>query len=268
MTEEKKYNVVQANQFIRETSWTLKKDSIKILKLLISRIDTKKPPEDNTIFLTKKEILTVITDYESKTDDKYSYARERLKELIKGVKVLDDEDREIYTALVQKIDWNKKNEIVKVQFSEDVMKYLLVITKFLSYDIENIRGFHSKYGILFYEYLYSEYKQYKKNFIVVPIEKLKRLTATEKKYKNRFINWETYVLKMGIDDLNRAGVEIIVKYEKIKRWKEVKEIAFFIRERTSYKETKYEQVLEVLPNDTEPNEEEIRLLPWELKDYV
>lgn len=264
MSEDKKYNVVQANQFIRETSWTLKKDSIKIFKLLISRIDTKNPPKDNTVYLTKKEILNVITDYESKSLDKYTYARNRIKELITGVKVYDDDEHEIYTALVQKIDWNKKKELVSVQFSDEVMKYLLVITQFLAYNVDNIRGFRSKYGILFYEYLYSEYKQYKENTFIVSVKKLRHLTATEKKHP-RFMNWEKWVLQAGIDDLNRAGVEILAKYEKVKTGKEISEIKFYLRERTSYKETRFEEVFQTsLFDDDELIEDEERLFPWEL----
>lgn len=266
MNEEKKYNVVQANQFIRETSWTLKKDTIKIFKLLISRIDTKKPPKDNTIYLTKKEIINVLTDYKSKSKDKYTYARDRTKELITGVKVLDDEEREIYTALVQKVEWYKNKEMVSIQFSSDVMKYLLVITQFLSYDVDNIRGFHSKYGILFYEYLFSEYRQFKQNTIIVSVDDLRRLTATQKAHP-RFDNWENKVLKAGIKDLNNAGVEILAKYEKIKEWNEVKEIKFYLRERTSYKETRFEEVYQTSLFDDEPKEDEERLLPWEIREY-
>lgn len=241
MTEENKYNVVQANNFVRETSWTLKRDTIKIFKLLISRIDTKKPPKDNTVFLSKSEVINILKENDLDKNYNYTYARSRMKDLITGVKVLDDKEREVYVSLVQKVVWNKNIDIIECKFSEEVMPYLIVANKFLQYDIQNIRGFDSKYGIIFYENLLSYYKQYKNNDFTISVEKLRRLTDTEKKLL-RFDNWERTVLKKGIDDLNTANTEILAKYEKIKHGKTVKEIIFSVRPRTSYKETSYEDV--------------------------
>lgn len=243
MTENEKYNIVQSNQFIQETQWNMKIDTLKIFKLLISRIDTKNPPKDNTIQITKKEILNILEGFNSaKKYDLYTYARSRLKDLITGVKVYDDENREIYVSLIQKVIWEKKNEVITCKFSEEVIPYLIVANRFLQYPVENIRGFRSKYGIIFYENLYSRQKQYQTGQFTISIDKLRYITDTEKKYP-RFDNWERNVLKAGIDDLNKSGVEILVKYEKVKDGRNVSDIIFFIRKRTSYKETKYEEVL-------------------------
>ena len=243
MSEIEKYNIVQSNRFIQETQWNMKIDTLKIFKLLISRIDTKKPPKDNSIQITKKEILNILEGFNSeKKYDLYTYARSRLKDLITGVKVYDDKDKEIYVSLIQKVIWEKNTEVITCKFSEEVIPYLIVANRFLQYPVENVRGFRSKYGIIFYENLYSRQKQYHTGQFTISLDKLKYITDTEKKY-TRFDNWERNVLKAGIDDLNKSGVEILVKYEKVKDGRKVSDIIFFIRKRTSYKETKYEEII-------------------------
>ena len=52
--------VVQSNQFIQQTNWTLKETQLKLLKVFISCIDTKHPT--GTVNITKKELVQVLGD--------------------------------------------------------------------------------------------------------------------------------------------------------------------------------------------------------------
>ena len=49
-----KNKVVQANDLIQLSKWNLDAVPLKILKTLVSCIDTKNPPKDNTVCISKQ----------------------------------------------------------------------------------------------------------------------------------------------------------------------------------------------------------------------
>ena len=237
--ETEKYNVVQANNFIRNTKWTLSKDGMKIFKLLVAMIDTKNPPKDNTVYFTKAQLISVLSEDGTIENKNHSYYKSILERLTRTSVVLQDDDKAfIVVSLIHKIFWNKDTDIISARFDEDIMKYLIVASKFLEYPLDNVRGFKSKYGIVLYEYLLSYNRQYGENIIILSIADLRRLTNTEKQYK-RYVDLEEYVISAGVDDLNNAGVEILARYEKIKTGKKVSHIRFIVRKRTSASERAY-----------------------------
>ena len=238
MIDEWKYNVVQSNQFIQQTRWHFKTDTIKILKLLISKIDTSTPQK--TVFLSKKEIVEFLKSKDNESDY-YFYAKARIEELMRPVKIKDDDEEEIKTVIVSTITWKKKKDIIEIRFSDEIMPSLVVMSRFLKYPVSNIRGFKTKYGIILYENLLSLERQYQAGEYIISVAKLRFLTDTDEKYE-RFTNWETFVLKSGVDDLNKSGCEFLVRYEKIKNWKSVDKIRFILRKRTSFSETSYEDI--------------------------
>lgn len=230
--------VVQANDFIQQTNWSLDTVPLKLFKALIAAIDIKNPPKDNTVTVSKPELVKLL---DTKATN-YTYLKHRLRQLVTSVKVEDTEDHEVYTALVSKITWEKDNDKVYVTFSPDVMPYLVGLKeRFLTYPAANIDHFKSKYGLILYEYLLSKEKQYHFGNYTMEIDDIRRLTGTEKLY-DRFGNFETKVIKAGIEDINAAGVEILVSYEKIKSGRNVTAIRFFIRRRNSFHDTNYDEI--------------------------
>ena len=230
--------VVQANDFIQQTNWSLDTVPLKLFKALIAAIDIKNPPKDNTVTVSKPELVKLL---DTKATN-YTYLKHRLRQLITSVKVEDTEDHEVYTALVSKITWEKDNDKVFVTFSPDVMPYLVGLKeRFLTYPAANIDHFKSKYGLILYEYLLSKEKQYHFGNYTMEIDEIRRLTGTEKKYAD-FRNFDRVVLKTAADDINSAGVEILVSYEKVKRSHTVTAINFFVRRRNSFHDDSYDEI--------------------------
>lgn len=230
--------VVQANDFIQQTNWSLDTVPLKLFKALIAAIDIKNPPKDNTVTVSKPELVKLL---DTKATN-YTYLKHRLRQLITSVKVEDTEDHEVYTALVSKITWEKDNDKVFVTFSPDVMPYLVGLKeRFLTYPAANIDHFKSKYGLILYEYLMSKENQYHFGKYTMEIDALRRLTGTEKLYE-RYSNFEVKVIKAAVDDINAAGVEILASYEKIKTGRYVTAITFYVRRRNSFHDDSYDEI--------------------------
>lgn len=243
---EKKLNeltVVQANDFVQQTNWTLDTVPLKLFKALVSEIDVRHPPVDNTVTAHKSELIKLLDT----SGHNYAYLKRRLRQLVTSVKVEDNEDEEHYVALVQDIFWKKETDVVKVKFHEAVMPYLVGLKeRFLTYPAANIDHFKSKYGLILYEYLMSKENQYHFGKYTMEIDALRRLTGTEKKHKN-FRDLDKNVIKAAVDDINVAGVEILASYEKIKTGRYVTAVTFYVRRRNSFHDTNYD-VISVRPD--------------------
>ena len=235
--------VVQANEFIQQTNWELNKIPMKIFKALIAEIDTRNPPENDTVSISKTELVKLLDDQETH----HNFLKNKIRDLERtSVRVLNNQHRENYVPLVIDFTWEKEIDMVSVQFHPKVMPYLLVSTRFLQYPAADLTRFKSKYGLVLYEQLLSRQKQTGEMQFILTVEYLKWVTGTEKtngekpQYK-QFGNWERRVLQSGVDDLNAAGVSFLVKYTKNKKGREIKSITFSCTPRMSWRDTTYEE---------------------------
>lgn len=229
--------VVQANDFVQQTNWALDQVPLKLFKALVAAIDIKNPPADNTVNVSKAELIKLLDTNATN----YSYLKKRLRQLITSVKVEDTEHHERYVALVQEILWEKESDDVEVKFHQAVMPYLIGLKeRFLTYPAANIDHFKSKYGLILYEYLLSKERQYHFGQYGMTLDEIRRLTGTEKVYA-AFRDFDKKVLKAGTDDINSAGVEILVRYEKLKTGRHVTSISFYVVPRNSFKDQTYEE---------------------------
>jgi plasmid replication initiation protein len=171
--------IVQANSLVRQTNWKLNKTPLKLFKACIAAIDTSNPPKDNTVVMHKSDLIQLIDGDESKN---HVYLKNQLRSLITSVKIEEDEKQEIFVALVNKIEWKKDSDIVKVRFDEAVMPYLIDLhERFLEYPADVIPQFDSKYGLIIYESLLSNWKQYAdSNEFTYDVDTIRYITGTEK----------------------------------------------------------------------------------------
>ena len=175
--------VVQANDFIQQTNWAMDKVPLKLFKSLIAAIDIKNPPKDNTVVVSKAELIKLLDT----SGHNYVYLKRRMRQLVTSVKVDDADNEEHYVALVQDIYWKIDSDEVKVKFHEAVMPYLIGL-------------------------------------------------------KSRFLQYPA-----ATEDINQAGVEILVKNEKVKRGRKIVNINFYVRARNSYRDTEFD-VINVRPD--------------------
>lgn len=229
--------IVQSNSLVRQTNWKLNKTPLKLFKACIASIDTSNPPKDNTVIVHKSDLIQLL---ELDKKQNYVYLKEQLRSLITSVKIEEDEKQEIFVALVNKIEWKKDSDIVKVRFDEAVMPYLIDLhERFLEYPADVIPQFDSKYGLIIYESLLSNWKQYAdSNEFIYDIDTIRYITGTEKKYA-AFRDFEKRVLKSAVEDINHMQGEFLVKYEKIRHGRSIEKVKFIIVKRTSWKQTDY-----------------------------
>lgn len=230
--------VVQANSLVRQTGWSLNLTPLKLFKACVSAIDTSKPPKDDTVVMHKSDLVQLLDGDSSKN---HVYLKNQLRKLITSVKIEDDDKHERYVALVNDIYWEKDTDIVKIEFHKAIMPYLVELRScFLEYPAELIPAFETKYGLILYESLLSNWKQYAdSNEFTYDVDTLRYITGTEKLYE-RWGNFEDRVLKPAVNNINHIQGEFLVKYEKIKHGRTIEKILFRLVPRTSCAQTTYE----------------------------
>lgn len=231
--------VVQANQFIQQTNWSLKETQLKLLKVFISCIDTKNPSD--TIHIRKLDLVDVLGE---SYRGHYNDLKEHIKELYYTSLKFVDEKKETNIHLIRKFEWYKDSELITIKFENELMPYLIDLNeRFLQYDVYNIKGFKSKYGLIMYEYLLSRERQErnKDHEYFISLNDLKRLTGTMDKYKDNR-NFFQFIVKASEKDINNARVEFLMRYEKIRTGRQVVGVKFILRKRTSYTETEFDGI--------------------------
>ena len=216
--------VVQANSLIQQTSWKLNETSLKLLKVAISCIDTSNP--SNTVVLGKGDVVEFLNENKSN----YVHLKREFDKLITGVKLIDDNETQLTVALVRQVLWEKNKGIIQITFDDLLMPFLVNLKEnFLQYEVKNLKCFDSKYGLILYEYLLSKKRCNPNiNLFKLPIDNLRELTGTTKKYK-RLIDFEDNVLKTALADINNNDLEITFTYEKIKIGRTIREIEFEVK---------------------------------------
>ena len=242
MSDYKETNIiVQANDLVRNTNWTMNVIPLKIFKGMISCINVNNPPKDNQIEIRKSDLYKIVGIDKSKQN--YTYLRRQMESLMQQIVYLRKDDKVIQLPLVAKIIWHMNSDEVTCCFDQEIMPYLVKMSGlFLQYPVSNLVGFCSRYGIILYENLLSRERQYKKGTYLIPIEELRHVTGTAQKYTKTY-DFENYVLKTAVTDINSANVEFLVRYSTIKYGKEIRSIKFDIRPRTSCTEDNYETVI-------------------------
>lgn len=240
-----KNKVVQANDLVQFSKWNLSAIPLKVFKALVSCIDTKHPPKDNTVTISKKELYDLLG---TNDDTNYTYLREQVRSLQKQIIEIRRADGSIVSlSMVPTVVWPPKesDKLVECTFSKELMPYLIDLhERFLQYDVAALKNFKSKYGLILYEYLLSRERQERQteHKYSISIEELRRLTDTEKKLKD-MKNFKRRVIETSVEDINSAGVEFLVHATTNgRRGVKATHVQFELRKRTSYKETDFNVV--------------------------
>lgn len=237
-----KNKVVQSNDLVQLSKWNLNAVPLKVFKTLVSCIDTKNPPKDNTVTITKQELFRCVG---SSKNESYDYLKKQVKSLQSTIVSIPSKDGGTSTiSLVPTVEWPREDsdKPIECTFHSKVMPYLIDMHElFLQYDVAALKNFDSKYGLILYEYLLSRERQERQSEhkYSISIENLRRLTDTEKKFKN-FKDLKKRVIEAGINDINNAGVEFLVMATNNgQRGIKATHVEFTLRKRTSYKETEF-----------------------------
>lgn len=237
--------VVQANDLVQLSKWNLNALPLKIFKTLVSCIDTKNPPKDNTIYISKHELFNVVG---SDSDGGYDYLKKQIKSLQRQIIELKYPNGGVLSlSIMPSVYWPPKdsNEMIQCTFAKELMPYLINLQeRFLQYDVAALKNFKSKYGLILYEYLLSRERQERQSEhkYSISTDDLRRLTDTEKKFKS-FRELNRNVINQAVESINTAGVEFLVQATNNgRRGVKATHVEFTLRKRTSCTEIDFDIV--------------------------
>lgn len=261
--ELEKKKIVEHNDLIMSSA---KMDTVplKFFELAVAEIDTFNPPKDNTIYLSKKDMFKFLN---AKDNDKDKYYRFK-QAISKMQKQAFFEIREekgkgfVFRNIVPipYVEWKSYSDEVKIRFDVEIMPYLTELkTNFTQFALTDIQGLNSKHSIIIYKWLnmnYNQFEYYKKNGNrdgqqlydlcnpIIEVDELRWLTNTQKEYVGRFTNFELYVIKKPIKEINKY-TRFNVSYDKIREGRRITKIQFHIS-------LKGEKVIENNSNNSKP----------------
>ncbi len=244
--ELEKKKIVEHNDLIMSSA---KMDTVplKFFELAVAEIDTFNPPKDNTIYLSKKDMFKFLN---AKDNDKDKYYRFK-QAISKMQKQAFFEIREekgkgfVFRNIVPipYVEWKSYSDEVKIRFDVEIMPYLTELkTNFTQFALTDIQGLNSKHSIIIYKWLnmnYNQFEYYKRNGNrdgqqlyklcnpVIEVDELRWLTNTQKEYVGRFTNFELYVIKKPIKEINKH-TRFNVTYDKIREGRKITKIQFHI----------------------------------------
>ncbi|MDN6098269.1 MAG: RepB family plasmid replication initiator protein [Lactococcus lactis] len=249
-----KRKVVEHNALIQSVA-KMQKTALKMFELAVSCIDTENLPENNTVYLSKKELFSF---FEVSSSSKHSQFKEAIEFMqkqayfkIKSNKALGIEYESIVP--IPYVKWNDYNDEVTIQFSEHIMPYLINLkAEFTQYKISELQKLNSKYSLILYRWLSMQYNQYEHYSVKggrraeqveayrnpsIPVKELRVITDTVNDYE-RFQSLETWVLKKPLEEIN-THTSFNVTYEKVKKGRSIDSIVFHIEKKRQADDNSY-----------------------------
>ena len=250
-----------------------------MFELAVSCIDTENLPENNTVYLSKKELFSF---FEVSSSSKHSQFKEAIEFMqkqayfkIRSNKALGIEYESIVP--IPYVKWNDYNDEVTIQFSEHIMPYLINLkAEFTQYKISELQKLNSKYSLILYRWLSMQYNQYEHYSVKggrraeqveayrnpsIPVKELRVITDTVNDYV-RFQSLETWVLKKPLEEIN-AHTSFNVTYDKIKKGRSIDSIVFHIEKKRMADDNSYKLDNRAYQEDKKQKETDNRLLAGE-----
>lgn len=230
--------IVQKNSFIRGNFSKLEVRDIKILKLLISKVNSTNTEFEMFYSFTKYEAKELLNCNDSNI---HNYIKTSLRNLASVFIVIkNDNQEEIEISIIGKIIYEKKYSRYKVPLDSNLKEYLLDIKKeFTKYDLINLISLQQKEQIKLYEYI----KSINFNTFLLSLSKLKEIMEITKNSYNSFYNFHKK-LKETVKSINES-TDIYIDFSFMKsKTEESKNVQFKIK-RFAIPETKSDSNLSI-----------------------
>lgn len=160
-----------------------------------------------------------------------------LKAILKGLRdrswiaVTDDKGTESTVSWFNKVRTNKREGRVTIRFDDDMMPYLLQLTKqnafYTSYNLQYVLPMSSQYSPRLYELLKSYQKNNREWFF--PLEELKLLLDCEN-YK-RWPDFRRFALEPAVEEINQY-TDINIAWDVEKEGKKVTRVIFYMADKS------------------------------------
>jgi len=254
LNELSKKKVVEHNSLITSIA-KMDKTPLKMFELAVSCIDTGKKIEDNTVYLSKRELFAF---FKVSDNDKHSRFKEAIEKMQKQAFFQIQEEagkgfKFINIVPIPYVEWTDYNDEVKIEFHREIIPYLVNLKKnFTQHALSDIAELNSKYSIILYRWLSMNYNQYehystKGGRRVMQVESyrnpsitvkaLRTMTDTIKEYP-RFQSFENRVLKNAVEEITKY-TSFNVTYDKIKVGRSIDSIVFHIEKKRIVDDTSY-----------------------------
>ena len=273
-----KRKVVEHNALIQSVA-KMQKTALKMFELAVSCIDTDKIPENNTVYLSKKELFSF---FEVSSSSKHSQFKEAIEFMqkqayfkIKSNKALGIEYESIVP--IPYVKWNDYNDEVLIRFSPEIMPYLINLkAEFTQYKISELQKLNSKYSIILYRWLSMSYNQYEHysnkggrraeqveayQNPSITVKELRAITDTVNEYKH-ISNFFKRIIEEPLEEIN-AHTSFNVTYDKIKKGRSIDSIVFHIEKKRMADDNSYKLGNRAYQEDKKQKETDNRLLAGE-----
>ena len=249
-----KRKVVEHNALIQSVA-KMQKTALKMFELAVSCIDTENLPENNTVYLSNKELFSF---FEVSSSSKHSQFKEAIEFMQKQAYVKIKSNKALgieYESIVPipYVKWNDYSDEVTIQFSEHIMPYLINLkAEFTQYKISELQKLNSKYSIILYRWLSMNYNQYEHYSVKggrraeqveayrnpsITVKELREITDTINEYK-AMTNFTRKILKEPLEEIN-AHTSFNVSYEKKKGGRSIDSIVFHIEKKRKADDNSY-----------------------------
>ena len=218
LNELEKRKVVEHNSLITSIA-KMDKTPLKMFELAVSCIDTEKPLEDNTVYLSKRDLFAF---FKVSDNDKHSRFKEAVEKMQKQaffkIKEKKEHGFEFENIVpIPYVKWTDYNDEVLIRFSPEIIPYLVNLKKnFTQHALSDIAELNSKYSIILYRWLSMNYNQYEHYSVKggrradqvesyrnpsISVKELRIMTDTINEYKD-MNNFTKKVLNKPLEEMN------------------------------------------------------------------
>ena len=254
LNELSKRKVVEHNSLITSIA-KMDKTPLKMFELAVSCIDTEKPLEDNTVYLSKRDLFAF---FKVSDNDKHSRFKEAVEKMQKQaffkIKEKKEHGFEFENIVpIPYVKWTDYNDEVLIRFSPEIIPYLVNLKKnFTQHALSDISELNSKYSIILYRWLSMNYNQYEHYSVKggrradqvesyrnpsISVKELRIMTDTINEYKD-MNNFTKKVLNKPLEEMN-AHTSFNVTYEKVKKGRSIDSIVFHIEKKRTAEDNSY-----------------------------
>ncbi|NYZ59942.1 RepB family plasmid replication initiator protein [Lactococcus lactis] len=249
-----KRKVVEHNSLITSIA-KMDKTPLKMFELAVSCIDTEKQLEDNTVYLSKRDLFAF---FKVSDNDKHSRFKEAVEKMQKQaffkIKEKKDKGFEFENIVpIPYVKWTDYNDEVLIRFSPEIIPYVVNLKKnFTQHALSDLAELNSKYSLILYRWLSMNYNQYEHYSVkggrreeqvesyrnpTISIKELRTMTDTVKLYKE-FRDLDKRVLKESLEEIN-THTSFNVTYEKVKKGRSIDSIVFHITKKRTAEDNSY-----------------------------
>lgn len=241
--------VVKSNELIRKTRYTLTTQQQKLVLFAISKIRPTDPA--GTVYTFSIEDVCKACGVDSKNGYYYRSIKEDIIKLTSRIWIKMPNGKERTVSWIGDAEITPASGNISIQFHSAMEPYLFDLrSHYTQYRLENVLAFKGKYAIRLYEILRSYTTQ---NFIDSGVERDVSFTVDELReildvtMYPRWADFDRFVLKRAVDEINEYCDEIHVEYTTHKKGRNISSVNFVItspgiRQRMSAKQNKRERL--------------------------